>query len=217
MNPLEELRIAPLPVSRERDAADVLARAFRDNPLHIAVLGPDPGRRLRANRRSMAELVPVARRAGLALEARRGSLCVGALLAAPPNTYPLPPPPLLALLRAWILQGPRVRARWFRVFHHLDALHPRTPHWYVAALGVDPPQQRRGFGHALIAALCARAAADGVFAYLETDRPENVAFYEGAGFSVVGESRCLGVRLWHMRRDAPAAPCPEPRRTGSLS
>jgi hypothetical protein len=32
-----------------------------------------------------------------------------------------------------------------------------------------------------------------------------VPFYEAAGFSVVGESRCLDVRIWHMRRDAPEA------------
>ena len=193
-----------MPKAHEREAAEILARAFRDNPLHVAVLGPDPARRLRANQRSMAELVPIARRAGLALEARIGARGAGALLATPPNGYPLPPPSLPFLLRAWLLQGPRVRSRWLRVFHHLDALHPRTPHWYVAALGVDPPLQRQGFGRALIRALCAQAAKDGVFAYLETDRPENAAFYESEGFSVVGESTCLGVRLWHMRRDAPA-------------
>ena len=202
--PLGDGRVDLLSAAHEREAADVLARAFRDNPLHVAVLGPDPARRMLANRRSMRELVPAVRRAGLALEVRRGERCAGALLAAPPHAYPLPPPPLPALLLAWLLQGPRVRGRWARVFHHLDALHPRTPHWYVAALGVDPALQRRGLGRALIRALCARADADGAFSYLETDRPENVAFYEGAGFSVVRESRCLGVRIWHMRRDTPA-------------
>ena len=182
----------------------MLARAFRDNPLHVAVLGPDPVRRLRDNRHSMRDLVPAVRRAGLALEVRQGERCAGALLAAPPHAYPLPPPPLPALLYAWLVQGPRVRGRWARVFHHLDALHPRTPHWYVAALGVDPPEQRRGLGRALITALCDVADADGAFSYLETDRPENVAFYERAGFAVVRESRCLDVRIWHMRRDTPA-------------
>jgi GNAT superfamily N-acetyltransferase len=198
----ESFRIAEVPEAHEREAAEILARAFRDNPLHVAVLGPDPARRLRANQRSMAELLPIARRAGMAIEARRGAHGAGVLLAAPPHGYPLPPPPLPALLRAWLLQGPRVRSRWLRVFHHLDALHPRTPHWYVAALGVDPPLQRQGAGRALIRALCARASADGVFAYLETDRPENAVFYESEGFAVVEESTCLGVRLWHMRRDA---------------
>jgi GNAT superfamily N-acetyltransferase len=202
--PYAEGRVAPLGAAGEAAAAGALARAFRDNPLHVAVLGPDPERRLRANLRSMTELVPLARRVGLALEARVADACAGVLLAAPPHGYPFPPPPLATVLRSWLCQGPRVRSRWARVFHHLDERHPRIPHWYVAALGVDPPQQGRGLGRALIAALCARADADGVACYLETDRPENVPFYEAAGFETCAESECLRVRLWHMQRAAPA-------------
>jgi ribosomal protein S18 acetylase RimI-like enzyme len=197
--------IEALAPEASRDAAEVLARAFRDNPLNVAVLGPDPERRLHANRVAMAELVPLALRHGAALAASASGACAGVLLAAPPFRYPFPPPSLPALVRSLLRQRPRVRARWNQVFHHLDARHPRGPHWYVAALGVDPPAQRQGSGHALIRALCARADADGVFAYLETDRPENVAFYERAGFAVVDESACLGVRLWHMRRAGPSA------------
>lgn len=206
--------VALLEAAQEEAAAAALARAFRDNPLHVAVLGPDPERRQRANRRGMSELVRVARRSGLALAAPASAPCAGVLLAAPPFGYPFPPPPLHEWLRAWLRQGPRVRSRWARVFRHLDALHPRAPHWYVATLGVDPPRQRQGLGHALIGALCKRADADGVFSYLETDRPENVPFYESAGFAVVGESRCLGVRIWLMRRPSPgeAEPRPLPRR-----
>jgi ribosomal protein S18 acetylase RimI-like enzyme len=202
---LEQAEVAPLGRGDEAPAAQVLARAFRDNPLHVAVLGPDPARRLRANLRSMAELVPLACRSGLALAAHADAGCAGVLLAAPPYGYPFPPPPLLRLLRNWLLAGPRVRSRWSRVFHHLDALHPREPHWYVAALGVDPPRQQRGLGRALLAELCARADADGVDCCLETDRAENVAFYAGAGFETRAESCCLGVRLWHLRRAA--RPC----------
>lgn len=200
--PIEPGSAAPLAAGQQGEAAAVLARAFRDNPLNVAVLGPDPARRLRANHAAMAELVPIARRAGLALGAQRQGTCAGVLLAAPPLAYPFPPPRLGAWLRSWLTQGPRARRRWSEVFHHLDALHPDTPHWYVAALGVDPPRQRAGLGRALLAALCERADADGVFCYLETDRPENVPFYESAGFAVAGESHCLGVRIWHMRRAA---------------
>ena len=203
----------PLAARQQEEAAAVLARAFRDNPLNVTVLGPDPARRLRANHAAMTELVPIARRVGLVLGAPAQGTCAGVLLAAPPLTYPFPPPGLGAWLRGWFIQGPRARRRWSEVFHHLDALHPDTPHWYVAALGVDPPRQRAGLGRALLAALCARADADGVFCYLETDRPENVTFYQSAGFAVAGESRCLGVRIWHMRRSAREAPRRAPQLT----
>jgi ribosomal protein S18 acetylase RimI-like enzyme len=196
----------PLAPHHERDAAAVLARAFRDNPLNVAVLGDDPTRRLRANLAAMTELVPIARRVGLVLAATPQQRCAGVLLAAPPLGYPFPPPGLGAWLRGWITQGPRVRRRWSEVFHHLDALHPQEPHWYIAALGVDPPQQRNGLGRALLLALCALADADGVFSYLETDRLENVAFYASAGFVATQESQCLGVRIWHMQRPVREAP-----------
>jgi ribosomal protein S18 acetylase RimI-like enzyme len=199
------VRVGALAPSARDDAAEVLARAFRDNPLNVAVLGPDPERRLRANRAAMRELMPLALRHGAVLAAPAQGRCAGVLLGAPPFTYPFPPPSLPALLQSWLRQGFRVRRRWGRVFHHLDALHPREPHWYVAALGVQPSAQGRGLGHALIRALTARADADGVFSYLETDRAENVAFYERAGFRLEGESACLGVRLWHLRRAAAPA------------
>jgi GNAT superfamily N-acetyltransferase len=197
--------IGPLAPDRQREAAEVLARAFRDNPLNVAVLGPDPERRLRANRAAMRELMPLALRHGAVLSASARGRCAGVLLGAPPFSYPFPAPSLPALVASWLRQGMRVRSRWGRVFHHLDERHPREPHWYVAALGVDPDAQRRGLGRALIQALAARADADGVFSYLETDRAENVPFYEAAGFALEGESSCLGVRLWHMRRAAPGA------------
>lgn len=197
--------IEPLAPRLQREAAEVLARAFRDNPLNVAVLGPDPQRRLRANRAAMRELVPLALRHGAVLCATAQGRCAGVLMGAPPFRYPFPAPSLPALVASWLRQGMRARARWALVFRHLDARHPREPHWYVAALGVDPDAQRRGFGRALIGALAARADADGVFSYLETDRPENVAFYEAAGYAVEGESCCLGVRMWHMRRAARVA------------
>ncbi len=41
-------------------------------------------------------------------------------------------------------------------------------------------------------------------AYLETDKPENVTFYQKFGFETVGEAEVLGTRNWFMRR-APTA------------
>jgi len=47
---------------------------------------------------------------------------------------------------------------------------------------------------------CARMDAAGEAAYLETDKPANVRFYERFGFEVVGEQRVLGVPNWFMLR-----------------
>lgn len=196
---------------------EVLAQAFRDNPLNVAVIGSDPARRLRCNRAGMRQLLPVARRHGLVLGARgggdpgmelsttRGTGLAGALVAAPPYTHPLPAPPLSAQLHALWVQGFGVRSRWTRVFAHLERIHPIEPHWYLATLGVVPDARSRGVGSSLLRCLLGRADRDALPCYLETDRAENLAFYEAAGFAVERESRILGVRVWHMWREAAAS------------
>ena len=179
----------------------VLARAFRDDPLTLAIVGANPARRLRSNLHGMGALLPVAQRHGLVLAAFRNAEVVGALVAAPPYAYPFPPPATGVRLRCLLGQGWRVSARWRRTFAHLNDLHPRQPHWYLGAFGVDPPAQSCGVGGALLREFLARADADGLPAYLETDREGNVAFYRRSGFEVSGCTEILGVCVWRMLRE----------------
>ena len=62
----------------------------------------------------------------------------------------------------------------------------------------------------LMRAFCERMDAAHENAYLETDKPENVRFYERFGFEVVGEQDVLDVPNWFMLR-RPA------RRAGGLT
>jgi len=158
---------------------------------------------LRSNRAGMRLLLPVAQRHGLVLAAGEERI-LGCLLAAPPWRYPLPAPPLGPQLLAMARQGFAVRLRWTQVFEHLDALHPTEPHWYLSTLGVLPDARGRGVGRSLLSALLERADADPHPCYLETDRVENLAFYQAGGFAVVRESEILGVRVWHLWREASA-------------
>ena len=126
----------------------------------------------------------------------------GAVVATPPLGYPVPPAPLASRLRCLLGQGPGVTRRWAAVFRHLDALHPREPHWYLATLGVDPDDQGQGIGSALASAFLEWADRDAQPAYLETDRAENVSFYERRGFGVEDELVVLGAPIWRMLRPA---------------
>jgi ribosomal protein S18 acetylase RimI-like enzyme len=191
------------PAEADRDAVvGVLARAFRDNPLTLAIVGANSARRLRSNLYGMGALLPVAQRHGLVLAAFRHARVVGTLLAAPPYTYPFPPAAPGARLRCLLGQGWRVSASWHRTFAHLDGLHPQQPHWYLGTLGVDPPAQNGGVGRALLREFLACADADGLPAYLETDRSENVAFYRRNNFEISGRTEILGIRVWCMLRAA---------------
>jgi len=64
---------------------------------------------------------------------------------------------------------------------------PRTPLWLLALAGVDPDRQRRGLGHAVIEPGLAVADAEHSPAFLETQDPANIGFYESLGFTVTAE------------------------------
>lgn len=61
-------------------------------------------------------------------------------------------------------------------------VHPKEPHWYLMLLAVDPPSQRRGAGTMLVERGLALADQQGVGAYLETQKEENLAYYRRFGF-----------------------------------
>jgi ribosomal protein S18 acetylase RimI-like enzyme len=63
--------------------------------------------------------------------------------------------------------------------------HPREPHWYLFLLVTDPEYQRRGIGSLLMNDALPRIDADGVIAYLETQKEDNLAYYRRFGFEVV--------------------------------
>ncbi len=195
------IEIAPLG-ARERGAAvDLLARAFQDNPLNLAaVASRRAGRRRRSNAHGMRMLLPTAATHGLVLAAYAGGALAGVLVAAPPYAYPFPPPPLARRLVGVLGQGVRVAARWRQVFDALDDRHPVEPHWYLGTLGVAPEAQRRGVGTALAARWLEGVDAEGLPAWLETDRPGNVAFYRRLGFAVADELDVIGVHVFRLRR-----------------
>lgn len=193
--------IAPLGEAECRAAAEVLARAFRDNPLNVAVIrSPDRSVRTRCNLHGMLALLPVAQVHGRVLFARVDGRPAGALVAARPLGYPLPAPSLVSRFRCVLGQGWGVARRWGQVFEALDALHPIEPLGYLGSLGVAPVLQGRGVGAALLDRWLAELDRDEVGAYLETDGHETVGFYRRRGFEVEGETEILGVRIWRMRR-----------------
>lgn len=93
--------------------------------------------------------------------------------------------------------------RFMRVVAKIEKAHPEEPHWYLAGLGTDPPKQRSGLGTTLLAPVLAHCNADKVPAYLETQKPENVPYYERFGFRVTGEIDITegGPHVWLMWRD----------------
>jgi ribosomal protein S18 acetylase RimI-like enzyme len=79
-------------------------------------------------------------------------------------------------------------------------------HWHVGPVSVEPGLQGAGIGGALLGAFVERMDRAGEVAWLETDKPENVAFYRRHGFEVVEEVQLAATAdadftTWFMRRD----------------
>ncbi len=81
-------------------------------------------------------------------------------------------------------------------------VHPVEPHWYLSLLGVDPSHQGHGVGLGLLEYWLAAVEGDHLPSYLETDREENVAFYQRVGFEVQLELTVLETHVWCMHRVA---------------
>ena len=74
----------------------------------------------------------------------------------------------------------------FAIFEQMGNYHPRHPHWYLPLIGVDPVQQRRGYGSMLLEHTLKICDQDSVPAYLESSNQENIPLYQRHGFEVLG-------------------------------
>lgn len=72
----------------------------------------------------------------------------------------------------------------FAAFSEMGKLHPKEPHWYLLAIGVDPHHQNEGLGSILMEHTLPKCDSDGAPAYLESSNPRNVPFYQRHGFEV---------------------------------
>lgn len=77
-----------------------------------------------------------------------------------------------------------------------------SPRANLDQIGVDPTVQRRGLGQALVRAICADAAREGLPVALWTDTAANVRFYRSVGFEVTssGADATHGMPWWGMFR-----------------
>lgn len=72
-----------------------------------------------------------------------------------------------------------------QVLEQMAGFHPAAPHWYLAAIGVDPARQGQGLGSALLKHALRYCDARGLPAYLESSNPKNLPLYERHGFEVM--------------------------------
>ena len=73
------------------------------------------------------------------------------------------------------------------IIEEMGRYHPKEPHWYLPFIGVDPTQQGKGLGAALLKPILSKCNEAGLPAYLESTNPKNRVLYERHGFRAIGE------------------------------
>jgi ribosomal protein S18 acetylase RimI-like enzyme len=193
-----------LDISRRRQAAAMLARAFHEDPLYQAVLPEGDKRRkllfwlhdkmLRyCFLYGTMHTLPSLEGAVCWLPPGQTELTIGRILRSGLTGLPL-------------RMGP---AAYMRFSAYIDCSNelrrqnsPDT-YWYLWVLGVDLPHQGQGIGGKLIRPVLKEADASGTVCYLETETERNLGFYERHGFRVVAEGRVPGLdlRTWSLTRE----------------
>jgi ribosomal protein S18 acetylase RimI-like enzyme len=112
--------------------------------------------------------------------------------------------PLIALLQESISESRHEQI--FAILEQISEYHPNQPHWYLPLIGVEPTQQSKGYGSALIEQVLRRCDRDQIPAYLESSNPDNFRFYERHGFEQlatiqVGDSPPIYPMLRHPNHD----------------
>jgi GNAT superfamily N-acetyltransferase len=184
-------------------AVAVTARGMRDNPTHIEAFGRDDDTREHRLGALFGSVLPIVSAKAVLIGAYREGELVGiAGVAGPGQCRPSASESLRMLPRLLPRVGPGSLMRmgtWMRTWAQHD---PAERHWHLGPVAVDRPLQGRGIGSAILEEVCARMDRQGSLLYLETDKPENVRFYQRYGFETVGQGPVLGVTNWYMQRAA---------------
>lgn len=192
------------------EAAVVAARAFHHDPF-FEFLEPNPVRRTRGLALFFRAAVRALGTDGQITGARQADgRLMGVAAWVPPGRYPLGGlaqlGEMLGAFRAMILRPAGLRDG-VKYLMAVEQAHPKDPMWYLLLLVVDPLVQRGGIGTRLQAPVLEVADQEGVDCYLETQKPENLAYYRRFGYEVTEELRPVagGPPLWTMRRPPGAA------------
>jgi len=185
------------------EAARTLARAFQNDPFEKYVFPDDEER----SQRSPAHFSPFVRLGYLYGEVLTTVGLTGVSVWMPPGSEPTADQTLQAGFRQLPgLIGDEAFTRFDSVLDYLSSARDKCIpplYWYLVLVGVCPELQGRGYGHALLRPIMARADAEGVPICLDTAQPRVKPFYERLGFRPVFETvdPTSGLRFWTFQRD----------------
>ena len=198
---MASIEIEPFRPEMMPEASRVLAHAFASNPGHVAAFGSAV---LAKNEAFFRTALTVMK--GPKLVATDGSRILGLVHWVHSSQCQVSGIEKLRLIPMMMTTlGPGATLRvvsWLSSWSRHD---PRESHVHLGPIGVIPEAQGRRIGFRLMTRYCEALTKSAESGYLETNRPETVAFYRRFGFETRDEILVLGVRNYLMWRPADAA------------
>ena len=191
--------------SQIKPAAEMLARAFQDDPL-FGYFFPDASERKGKLPYIFKFLI-------------RYGVCYGEVCATSPNLEGVAVwlPSEKADMALWRVirsgglsllfkLGIKSILRQMSATDYMFSIRKRhTPfrHWFLQSIGVDPMFQGKGYASTLLKTMFARMDKEHLPCYLETQSEKNVSIYQHYGFKVVEEVTITGTEIshWAMLRE----------------
>jgi ribosomal protein S18 acetylase RimI-like enzyme len=181
--------------------AEALARSFHDDPVMTWLFTDDPDKKYTRLKGFMAR---EGRRHLRHHEVFTTDEHPGAAYWDPPGHWKTPVADIIKSTPFFLkAMGPRM-PRALRGLSMIEKEHAKAEdHYYLAVLGTAPDHQGKGIGSALLQPVLERCDSEGVGAYLESSKEQNLAFYGRHGFEVIQELQLPGgPPLWPMWRAA---------------
>lgn len=205
INPINLFRLTK---AQLKQAAQMVARAFQDDPLYICLL-PDAEER--------KKILPYFYQFGI-----RFRVLYGEIYATSQK---------LEGIVAWIRSEKiektlwkNLRAGWFSFSRKVDKefisrrqsiakfsdmkhkLHAPFRHWYLSPIAIDSNHQGKGYASILMKPMLDRIDQELLPCYLEAYNEKNIPIYEHYGFKLLEKSTIPGINLshWAMLREPSA-------------
>jgi len=200
----------PLKRNQVEPAAKVLARAFENDPLHIAYF-PDPNIRVKQNYHLMKFSIRYCMRFGEVYTTSPKLEGIALWRLEDPKEEEKEKP--RSLFANWLsfrleLALGEVLEKVSTIFEYIFSTHYElmpSPHLYFFILGVDPNFQGKGYASKLIRPMLARIGEDQLKCYLDTNNENNVGLYQHFGFKILKKYQIPGTNVinWSMLKENP--------------
>lgn len=196
--PVNDMDLFKMELGEERQAAKVLSIAMVNNPIHNAAL-QGQGETERQYLEGMFQEMLIERPREVLLVKHEGAI-IGVLRSQECHGEPASHEQKAAereVDEATLTDADSRIAHWLNVWDEHD---PPEQHRHLGPVGVIPQFQGQGIGSRLMGRFCAQVDSNSEPAYLETDKLENVRFYEKFWFRLIGETDIFGVKSYFMWR-----------------